>query len=152
MAQLREYLTSDFEQLWELDQSCFSPEIAYSREELAHYLRSPHAVCLLAVDAGRTVGFILGHNIRQARNLGHIVTLDVAPDARRSGIGSTLIRNLEDRFRLAACESVLLEVAVNNHAALVFYKKHGYSVLKTLRRYYPGGLDGLLLGKEIHRQ
>jgi len=148
MAELREYIQSDFDRLWQLDQACFSPEIAYSRAELEYYLCAPHAVCLLALDSERTVGFILGHR-RRPRKVGRIVTLDVAPEARRSGIGSILIENLEARFRQAGCQSALLEVAVNNHAALRFYKRHGYALLRTLRRYYPGGLDGLLLGKTI---
>jgi len=59
---------------------------------------------------------------------------------------------LEERLRAAGCKTILLEVAVDNRAALTFYKKHGYSVLKTLPRYYPGGLDGLLMGKTIKQQ
>lgn len=149
MAELREYLQSDFETVWELDQACFSQEIAYSRAELEYYLRSPRAVCLIALESGRTTGFILGDYSGRQQKVGHIVTLDVAPEARRSGIGSTLMQNLEDRFRLAGCHSALLEVAVNNQVALRFYKKHGYSVIRTLRGYYPGALDGLLLGKAI---
>jgi len=149
MAELREYLPSDFDRLWELDQACFSPEIAYSRAELEYYLRSPHAICLLALESGKTVGFILGHSRGRQPHVGRIITLDVAPEARRAGIGSILMQNLEACFRQAGCRSTLLEVAVNNHAALRFYKRHGYAVLRTLRRYYPGGLDGLLLGKAI---
>ena len=53
------------------------------------------------------------------------------------------------RFHLAGCTSSVLEVAVNNKAALAFYKKHSYSVLKVLRRYYPNGLDGFLMGKQL---
>jgi len=145
--ELRDYLPADFEQLWSLDQRCFSREIAYSREELAYYLRSPGSVCLLALRDKAISGFILGHRTRQAA--GHIVTLDVDTQYRRVGLGSTLIQAIETRFRAAGCTSALLEVAVNNDAALKFYKKHNYSVLKTLRRYYPGGLDGLLMGKRL---
>jgi ribosomal protein S18 acetylase RimI-like enzyme len=46
----------------------------------------------------------------------------------------------------------MLEVAVDNRAGLSFYKKHGFSVVRTLRRYYPGGLDGLLMGKKVSTQ
>jgi [ribosomal protein S18]-alanine N-acetyltransferase len=145
--ELREYVPADFEQLWSLDQRCFPREIAYSREELAYYLRSPGAVCLLAGENKEVTGFILGHRTRE--DAGHIVTLDVDAQYRRVGLGSTLMEAVENRFRSAGCESALLEVAVNNDAALKFYKKHGYSVLKTLRRYYPGGLDGLLMGKRL---
>ena len=95
-------------------------------------------------------GFILGHRYRG--DSGHIITIDVDPTLQRSGLGSTLIQALEEQFRSAGCKSILLEVAVNNHTALTFYKKHGYSVLKTLRRYYRGDLDALLMGKAIHPQ
>jgi ribosomal-protein-alanine N-acetyltransferase len=145
--ELREYLPADFERLWQLDQRCFVREIAYSRAELAYYLRDKTAICLLAMQADTLLGFILGH--RDRRGFGHIVTLDVDEKARRSRIGSVLMQTLEARFRGFGCTSVFLEVAVNNHSALAFYKKHGYKVLKTLRQYYPGGLDGLLMGKLI---
>jgi ribosomal protein S18 acetylase RimI-like enzyme len=145
--ELREYVPADFERLWQLDQRCFARDIAYSRDELAYYLRDKTAICLLATDADALLGFILGH--RERRGFGHIVTLDVDEKARRSRVGSLLMQTLERRFRESGCTSMFLEVAVNNHSALAFYKKHGYNVLKTLRRYYPGDLDGLLLGKPI---
>ena len=147
MPELHAYRAEDFESLWQLDQRCFPEDIAYSREELAYYLRSKTAICNVAWEANRIVGFILGH--RERRGFGHIVTLDVDSSTRRSGLGTTLIQALEAQFRQARCDSILLEVAVNNLPALSFYKKHGYSVLKTLHRYYPGGLDGLLMGKRM---
>jgi ribosomal-protein-alanine N-acetyltransferase len=147
MPKLREYQPADFEQLWELDQRCFVADIAYSREEFAFYLRNETAICLLATESDTLLGFILGH--RDRRGFGHIVTLDVDEKARRSRVGSMLIEALERRFNDSGCTAVLLEVAVNNQAALTFYIRHGYNVLKTLREYYPGGLDGLLMGKRI---
>jgi Acetyltransferases len=147
MPELRDYRPADFEQLFELDQRCFPEAIAYSRAELAHYLRAKTAICLLACESGALLGFILGDVT--PRGSGHIVTLDVRPEARRIGLATTLMQGLQDRFRSLSCRAILLEVAVNNRSALAFYKKHGFSVLKTLRRYYPGGLDGLLMGKNM---
>ena len=147
MYELRRCNKEDFEQLWALDQRCFSPEIAYSRQELDYYLRHKSAICLVASEGQRLHGFILGHP--EARGFGHIITLDVDAAARRSGLGSQLMKALEAKFASAGCKSVFLEVAVNNSAALAFYKKHGYTALKTLRQYYPGNLDGLLMGKSI---
>jgi ribosomal protein S18 acetylase RimI-like enzyme len=147
--ELREYSAGHFQRLWELDQRCFTSEIAYSRRELAHYLRSKKAVCLIAWDGDQLLGFVVGHS--DPRGFGHVVTLDVDPDARHLGIGSTLMLALEERFKNAGCKSIFLEVAVNNLVALRFYKKHDYSVLKTLPRYYPGDLDGLLMGKRIEK-
>ena len=147
MTELRNCCPQDFEQLWALDQRCFPQNIAYSRQELAYYLRHKSAICVAAWKQTRLCGFILGHP--EARGVGHIITLDIDSSARRTGLGSDLMRALEAKFASAGCSSVFLEVAVNNRPALAFYKKHGYSVLKTLRRYYPGNLDGLLMGKAI---
>ncbi|HWY67174.1 MAG TPA: N-acetyltransferase [Terriglobales bacterium] len=147
MTELRNCCPEDFEQLWALDQQCFSPEIAYSRQELAYYMRHKSAICLVAWEQKRLCGFILGHP--EARGFGHVITLDVDSSARRAGLGSDLMKALEAKFASVGCSSVFLEVAVNNGPALAFYKKHGYSVWKTLRRYYPGQLDGLLMGKSI---
>jgi [ribosomal protein S18]-alanine N-acetyltransferase len=147
MPEIRQYRPDDFEQLWALDQACFSPEIAYSRDELAYYLRAQRALCFVAEEKGEPVGFILGH--QQRRGVGHVVTLDVAPQIQRSGLGSILMKKLEAGFAALGCDSLMLEVAVNNHPGLRFYKKHGFCVVKTLRRYYPGGLDGLLMGKKL---
>lgn len=147
MPEIRPYRPEDFEQLWKLDQVCFSREIAYSRDELAYYLRAPRALCFVAEENARPVGFILGH--QQRGGVGHVVTLDVAPHIQRGGLGSILIQKLEAGFATLGCDSLMLEVAVDNRAALSFYKKHGFCVVKTLRRYYPGGLDGLLMGKKL---
>src|SRR5689334_122362 len=107
MAELREYLPSDFDRLWELDQACFSPEIAYSRAEFEYYWRCPHDICLLALESDATLAFILGQSSGRQRILGRIVTRDVAAQARRSRIGSILIETLEARFRQAGCRSTL---------------------------------------------
>ena len=148
MPLLRDYQPADFDTLWEIDQACFSADVAYSRKEFAYYLRSARAACILALEDSRTLGFILGDHHPGHR--GHIITLDVIPSARAQGLGSMLMHEIEKRLRSAGCDSILLEVAVNNSVAMRFYKGHGFSVLKTLRRYYPGGLDGLLMGKLLN--
>ena len=65
------------------------------------------------------------------------------------GIGSQLLRIAEDRLRDAGCRSVILETAVDNRVALSFYKRHHYTVLKTLPRYYSNGVDAFVLKKDL---
>lgn len=45
---LRPYHPDDFETLWQIDQRCFLPGIAYSKHELASFLRQRGAVCIVA--------------------------------------------------------------------------------------------------------
>jgi ribosomal protein S18 acetylase RimI-like enzyme len=64
-------------------------------------------------------------------------------------VGSLLLRAAEDRLISAECRVVELETAVDNTSALSFYKRHGYSVMKTLPRYYSNGVDALALEKTL---
>ena len=69
--------------------------------------------------------------------------------ARRSGVGSLLLRAVEERLLSAGSQVVGLETAVDNLAALAFYKRHGYSVVRTWPRYYSNGVDALVMSKEL---
>ena len=80
---------------------------------------------------------------------GHIITIDVVATARRSGAGSLLLCAAEDRLRAIGCRSVELETAVDNLSALSFYKRHGYTVIRTFPRYYSNGVDALVLQKNL---
>ena len=81
--------------------------------------------------------------------MGRIITIDVAPPAQHSGLGTLRLTSADAELKAAGCDYVSLEVAVDNAPALAFYKKQGYSVLKTLPRYYLDSIDGLLMGKKL---
>jgi [ribosomal protein S18]-alanine N-acetyltransferase len=151
---LREFRREDFNHLWRIDQECFAPGIAYSRLELAAYIQLRGSFTVVAEPVGvavesaaKVLGFIVAQVKR--RGVGHILTIDVPPAGRRFGIGSKLLTTAEERLRATACRSVVLETAVDNAAALAFYKRHHYSVVKTLPRYYSNGVDALGLEKEL---
>jgi len=156
---LREFRRQDFNSLWRIDQECFAPGIAYSRLELAAYIRLRGAFTVVAETAGPAVesaGQVLGFIIAQAnraqanrRGVGHVLTIDVPPKSRRLGVGSKLLAMAEERLRAAPCHSVVLETAVDNAAALAFYKRHQYSVVKTIPRYYSNGVDAFVLEKDL---
>lgn len=144
---IRDFTPEDFETLWRLDQECFPPGISYTKQELRSYIRGRGLFTLVANDAdgGRVAGFIVVH----AGPAGHVITIDVVAQERRSGVGSLLLAAAEDRLRAAGCRSVGLETAVDNLAALAFYKRHGYSVIRTWPRYYSNGVDALVMKKEL---
>jgi ribosomal-protein-alanine N-acetyltransferase len=145
---LRQFEKADFDTLWQIDQVCFDPQLAYSRPELAFYMRRPSSFTLVAEDeaGGDIVGFIVAENRRKT---GHVITIDVVAAARRSGVGSVLLSAAEDRLKKAGVAVVALETPVNNEAAIRFYKKKGYFVEKTVAGYYSGQLDALVMTKEL---
>jgi [ribosomal protein S18]-alanine N-acetyltransferase len=144
---IRPATPADFDTLWRIDQACFEPGIAYSRRELAWYMQRPGAFTILTESEKSPVAFIVAAVMK--KNTGHIITLDVLPDHRRSGLGSRLLDAAEQRLRDARCTTVSLETAVNNHVAIRFYMRHGYSIQRTLPRYYSDGLDALALTKPL---
>ena len=165
---LRDFRREDFETLWRIDQRCFQPGIAYSRQELFAYIRLRKSFtvvvevvnwngsgCIEAQAETMTEGKpslgIVGFLVAEAGRggIGHIITIDVLRGARLSGIGSQLLAAAEERLRAAACRSVVLETAVDNSSALAFYKRHEYFLVKTVAGYYSNGVDALVLQKDL---
>jgi ribosomal protein S18 acetylase RimI-like enzyme len=176
---LRSYVPADFEKLYEIDQACYEPEIAYSRRELRNYLRFPGADCVVAEDANeenvgrgvsapnktvepavsgsnKTVGSgFSGPKIKIAgfcmsarqRGWGYIITIDVLGEYRRQGLATLLLDEVERRLREKKVREVALETAVDNHAAIAFWRKHGYAVQGVRPDYYPGGRDAYSMAK-----
>jgi ribosomal-protein-alanine N-acetyltransferase len=155
---IREFRRADFFRLWEIDQKCFAASVSYSQPELLFYMRRPRAFTLVAerevsgngtgVQSAEleTMGFIVAE---AARVTGHIITIDVLEEVRRSGLGSRLMAAAEEQLRVLGCSAVSLETAVDNAAALAFYKKHRYFLVKTIPRYYSTGVDAFVLKKDL---
>jgi ribosomal protein S18 acetylase RimI-like enzyme len=146
---IRPFRVADFETLWRIDQACFPADQAYSRLELSVYMKRRGAFTLVAeTDVPAAIaGFIVAE--ANSRGQGHVVTIDVLEGARRGGVGSELLRAAETRLVAGSCRNASLETAVDNEAALLFYKRHGYLVEKTIPRYYSGTLDALLMRKDL---
>ena len=162
IVEIREFRQSDFVTLWEIDQKCFPRGISYSQVELLSYIRRPKSFTLVAEWGALSAGKKTGENVTQMpstagfivaecgpRQAGHIITIDVVAEARRSGLGSRLLTAAEDRLREQGCAWVFLETAVDNSAALSFYKRHGYFLVKTVPRYYATGVDAFVLKKDL---
>ena len=154
---IRQFEKADFDTLWRIDQACFDPQLAYSRPELAFYMRRPGSFTLVAEgDGGGNNGAapssILGFIVAETRRkTGHIITIDVIADVRRAGVGSALLHAAEAQLVEAGAVAVALETPVDNDVAIRFYKQKGYFVEKTVAGYYSGRLDALVMTKQFER-
>ncbi len=150
---IRDFRRADFGTLWQIDQSCFPPGIAYSKAELQAYVSAPRVFTLLAENAEANnlgnpiLGFIVAH-VSSTKGA-HIITIDVVSAGRRFGVGSALLKAAEERLRSANCDRVRLETAVDNLPAQKFYERHGYAVVKRIAGYYSTGLDAFVLIKTL---
>ena len=157
---IRDYRAADFDQLWQIDQLCFAPGIAYTQMELSGFIMRRNAITLVAellsdeAAAGsanaleRIAGYVLAHPIR--RKYARIITLDILPDARRLGLATSLMNSCEERLRSLGCAEVYLETAVNNDPGIRLYRKLGYEILRTIPEYYSSqSLDAYQMGKRL---
>jgi len=146
---IRDFRKADFRRLWEIDQACFVSGIAYSQQELAYYMTRRTAFTIVAEDSdAKIAGFLVGQCVRvRGEQVGHIITIDILPEARRARLGSELMSIAEKRLSEAGCRRISLEVAVDNAGAIGFYQRRGYSISRTVPRYYNNELDALEMEK-----
>jgi ribosomal protein S18 acetylase RimI-like enzyme len=143
---LRPYTPADFDTLLSLDQACYPAGIAYSKRILLWFLNQPGAYCVVAEEDGTIAGFVLvEHEAEQA----HLITIDVLEAARRRGIGTMLLDTIEHTLAARGARAIELETATDNHAAVAFWKKHGYRTMSVLKRYYLNRIDAFSMRKPL---
>ena len=95
-------------------------------------------------------GFLIGRAIADEAEL---LTLAVAPDRRRGGIGARLVAAFTAEARARGAETAFLEVAADNAAALALYRRHGFAQTGRRPRYYTDGpgapVDALVLCRAL---
>lgn len=148
--QVRPFHPSDFPALHHLDQQCFPAGIAYAAEELRSFLSARDAIIRIAHREDEIVGFVIAQIYRgrptfQAR----IITIDVAPQDRKSGIGGLLMDACEEEMRHRSVARVRLEVAVANTSAQRFYRGYRYEEIGRIPEYYPTGEEAIVLQKKL---
>jgi ribosomal protein S18 acetylase RimI-like enzyme len=151
---LRNFQPEDFDTLYEIDQACYEPEVAYSKRELRAYLRFSGSDCLVAEAEGESAPApekqIAGFCISARRDeSGYIVTIDVLPEFRRHHVGSMLLAEIERRLAANGVREVALETATDNDSAIAFWTKHGYRNRGIKKDYYPGGRDAFVMAKTL---
>lgn len=67
----------------------------------------------------------------------HILTLGVAVDWQKQGLGKMMIEYFSDYARLNNAQSLLLDVRESNENAIKLYKKIGFEHIAIRKDYYP---------------
>lgn len=89
---------------------------------------------MLYVENDDVLGMVIGlinndteetYNFRAPKR-GRISELVVKKDVRSKGIGSMLLKSMEDYLHSVGCESILIGVFAYNNEAVKFYEKNGY--------------------------
>lgn len=111
-------------------------------------------MCAVYEDANnRMMGYILGKAEGQ-RELwhGHVTAVTVAPEYRRLGVASTLMKFLElSSEKSYNAYFVDLFVRISNNLAILMYSNLGYTVYRQVLEYYSGEEDAFDMRKALPR-
>lgn len=82
---------------------------------------------------------------RVAADEAEILTLAVAPEARRKGVARALLARARTQAASAGATTIVLEVGARNTAAQTLYTSTGFTAVGRRPRYYPGGEDAVIM-------
>ncbi len=126
---------ADVESLARLHALCFAKP--WDAKAISELLSQPPVYVVAAKD-----GFVLA---RATGGEAEILTLAVAPGARRQGLGTALVRAAAERAQQLQADRMFLEVDQNDPAARALYEKLGFSPVGLRKSYYNTGADALVL-------
>lgn len=125
---------------------CFRAPRPWTAAEFAALAADPLAFLLTEGDAG----FLAG---RAVAGEAELLTLAVAPEARRRGLGRRLVERFVYQARLRSAGAAFLEVSAENPAALALYESSGFRTAGRRRGYYTDGtgraLDALVMTRAL---
>jgi ribosomal-protein-alanine N-acetyltransferase len=124
--------------------AAFPPPEAWSETVLAGLLAQPGCFGLLHPAGGMVLA-------RTAGDEAEILTLAVAPTARRRGIGAALLGATRDRAAARGATALFLEVAADNAPARALYASAGFVPVGKRAGYYADGGDAIVLRADLSR-
>ncbi|MDW2974918.1 MAG: GNAT family N-acetyltransferase [Alphaproteobacteria bacterium] len=125
-------------ELANLHQKCF-PHKPWSADDFADLKKSG---CEIISSQN---GFIV---YRATCDEAEIITVGVAPEARRTGIAAAMIGIMEVDLKKRGVKHIFLEVAADNTPARALYKQNNFVQIGIRPKYYDG-IDAIIMRKDI---
>lgn len=125
---------------------CFRTPPPWSAQDFALFIADPLAFLLVEGDAG----FVLG---RAVAGEAEVLTLAVAPESRRRGLGRKLMARFLYQARARSAGRAFLEVSAENAAAIALYESAGFAAAGRRKAYYATSagrhIDALVLARDL---
>lgn len=123
----------------------------WSAAEIAKLMENQAVFALVHGNGAEAQGFVMGWT---AAGDAEVLTVAVAPEARRKGFGAALVTAAGVAALVRGAKSIHLEVAEDNMAARALYAKLGYQEAGRRHAYYAGeggSIDAIVMRRELPR-
>jgi ribosomal-protein-alanine N-acetyltransferase len=110
------------------------------------YFTNPEGFLVAEVD-GKVVGYLIG-TLRWGAS-GHIMAIGIYPEYRKRGVGTALMVQILDIFRMRGARNARLEVRKSNTMAQLFYQKLGFKLGDEISHYYEDGEAAFVMSRDL---
>jgi ribosomal-protein-alanine N-acetyltransferase len=117
---------------------------SWTEERVAYAISDPDTNVVVVGERGTTAAFGI---MFYANDDAHLLLFAVRRDNQRRGVGSAILRWLEEAARTAGAKRIRVECRRDNTPARNFYSEHGYAELTITSKMYRGLKDGIHLEK-----
>jgi [ribosomal protein S18]-alanine N-acetyltransferase len=129
--QIRWLIRRDMHEVLSIERACF--EHPWTEEDFLACLRQRNCIGMVAECDHRIIGFMI-YELHKAKL--RILNFATAPDVRRQGVGSQMLRRLVDKLSQQRRSEILVEVRETNLDSQFFYRSQGFRAVCVLRSHY----------------
>jgi len=119
----------------------------WKKSQLEECLKDENIIFFVQKNKEEIVGFLIAQNLVDSFN---ILLIATKTDCQKTGIGTRLLKELEDVAKKQKIEKIWLEVKNTNSNAIKFYEKQNFKLIATRKKYYKSGEDALIYEKSTN--
>jgi len=108
-------------------------EFPWLEDDFIRCLRQRNCIGMVAEHDDQVVGFMI---YELNKNRIQVLNFAAAPEMRRRGVGTQMVRKLIGKLSAQRRTRILLEVRETNLAAQLFFRDSGFRAISVLRDYY----------------
>jgi ribosomal-protein-alanine N-acetyltransferase len=152
---IRKFRTSDLDGVIKINRNCL-PENYSTLFFMNLYKRFPETFIVAELNK-EIIGYIMcrietgipSFKLLGIARKGHVISIAVLHEHHRKGIGYQLILAATKAMQNYNAKECYLEVRESNSPAVELYKKLGFEIARTLKKYYADGEDALLMAAQL---